>query len=354
MSRAREGAGVAAKMKSWPDLRARYAAGVWAAPFALLPGFLLSAAFGQPSPLEPLAQLIIQLTPVAAANVLLNFFGPLARPLALLGALAICLPFAGCCGMLAPGRAPRWRWTRWALSGALALAGAGVLALGADEAAGVWPALLAGVCFLPAFWLVRGFRQPAPSLAGRRRALKTLAGAALSAASIATIGAYQFWSSLGQSLLGRGDTPTPLFPFRAPASRGPGFPMAGLAPEVTPAASFYYNSKNTTDPVIPTDTWKLSVGGSPSTFSSRKISTSIEALAYSRSDCASFSSCDHSILKPIVVISMQGRLITSSSRIWTVFSSIIREPPSQASATFCASWSCGPAAGPKGVPAGKP
>jgi DMSO/TMAO reductase YedYZ molybdopterin-dependent catalytic subunit len=252
---------VAAKMKSWSDLRARYAAGVWAAPFALLPGFLLSAALGLPSPLEPLAQLIIQLTPIAAANMLLDFFGALARPLALLGALAICLPFAGCCGMLAPGSAPRWRWARWALSGALALAGAGVLALGADDAAGVWPALLAGVCFLPAFWLVRGFRQPAPSLAGRRRALKTLAGAALSAASIATIGAYQFWSSLGQTLLGRGDSPTPLFPFRSPAPRGPGFPVAGLAPEVTPAASFYYNSKNTTDPVIPTDTWELSVGG---------------------------------------------------------------------------------------------
>ncbi len=250
-----------AKMKSWSDLRARYTAGVWAAPLALLPGFLFSAALGLPSPLEPLAQFIMRLTPIAAANALLAFFGPLARPLALLGALAICLPFAGCCGMLAPGSAPRWRCARWALSGALALSGAGVLALGADAAAGIWPALLAGVCFLPAFWWVRGLRQPAPSLAGRRRALKMLAGAALSAASIATIGTYQFWSSLGQMLLGRGDAPTLLFPFRAPAPRGPGFPVAGLAPEVTPAASFYYNSKNTTDPVILADGWELSVGG---------------------------------------------------------------------------------------------
>jgi DMSO/TMAO reductase YedYZ molybdopterin-dependent catalytic subunit len=78
---------------------------------------------------------------------------------------------------------------------------------------------------------------------------------------MATIGTYQFWSSLGQNLLGLGDTPSRLFPFRAPAPRGPGFPVGGLAPEVTPAASFYYNSKNTTDPVIRADAWKLSVGG---------------------------------------------------------------------------------------------
>ncbi len=252
---------MAGKMKSWSDLRARYAAGVWAVPFALLPGFLMSVALGQPSPLEPLAQLIIQLTPVGVANALLTFFGPLARPLALLGALAICLPFGGCCGMLAPENLSRLGAARWVLSGLLALFGAALLGLGAADPVGIWPALLAGACFLPVFWLVRGFRRRPPSQAGRRRALKMLAGAALSAASIATIGTYQFWSSLGQSLLHRGDTPTPLFPFRAPAPRGPGFPVAGLAPEVTPAASFYYNSKNTTDPVIQADQWELSVGG---------------------------------------------------------------------------------------------
>lgn len=255
------GAGAMMKTKSWSNLRERYFTGVWAAPLALLPGFLLSFLLGQPSPLEPLAQVVIQLTPIAAANVLLVFFGPLARPLALLGALAICLPFAGCCGVLAPGGVPRLRMMRWALSETLALAGAGMLALGAASLAGIWPALLAGACFLPAFWLVRAFRQPVTPLAGRRHALKTLAGVALSAASIATIGTYQFWAGLGQSLIGLGDTPTPLFPFHPPAPRSPGFPVVGLAPEVTPAASFYYNSKNTTDPIIRASDWMLSVGG---------------------------------------------------------------------------------------------
>jgi DMSO/TMAO reductase YedYZ molybdopterin-dependent catalytic subunit len=249
------------KTKSRHDLLDRYYAGVWAAPLAFLPGFLLSFALGQPSPLEPLAQLIIQLTPVDAANVLLTLLGPIARPFALLGALAICLPFAGCCGLLAPGDSSRLRGLRWALCGTLALVGAGLLALSANALPGIWPALLAGACFLPAFWLVRRWRRPTPALTGRRRALKTLTGVALSATSIAILGTYQFWSNLGQNLIGLGDVPMPLFPFRAPAPRGPGFPVAGLAPEVTPAASFYYNSKDTTDPVIQSDEWKLNVGG---------------------------------------------------------------------------------------------
>ena len=49
-------------------------------------------------------------------------------------------------------------------------------------------------------------------------------------------------------------------------------------------------------------------------------------------------------------MSMQGRGISSSSRIWTVFSSMNRAPVSQAEMMFWVSWVWGPAAGPTGVP----
>ena len=84
------------------------------------------------------------------------------------------------------------------------------------------------------------------------------------------------------------------------------------------------------------------------------ISMSIEALTYSSSDWSSLSSCDHSTLKPTVCMSMQGLGMCRSSMIWTVFSSMNRPPHSQASTMFCASWVCGPAAGPNGVAARAP
>ena len=40
--------------------------------------------------------------------------------------------------------------------------------------------------------------------------------------------------------------------------------------------------------------------------------------------------------------------------IWTVLSSMSREPPNQDSTMFWAIWLCGPAAGPTGVAAGRP
>ena len=53
-------------------------------------------------------------------------------------------------------------------------------------------------------------------------------------------------------------------------------------------------------------------------------------------------------------MSMQGRGISSVSMIWTVLSSMIRQPLSQARAMFWAICVCGPAAGPSGDEAAKP
>ena len=86
----------------------------------------------------------------------------------------------------------------------------------------------------------------------------------------------------------------------------------------------------------------------PEAFS---ISISIAPLTYSSSDCATVSSCDHSMLKPTVAMSMHGRGTSMASLTWTVLHSITRPPASQESAMFCAIWVCGPAAGPNGVEA---
>ena len=74
-----------------------------------------------------------------------------------------------------------------------------------------------------------------------------------------------------------------------------------------------------------------------------------QATTYSCADCSSLSSCDHSTLYPSSVMSMHGRGMTSSSMIWTVFSSMKRPPHSHAEMMFWLSWVCGPADGPTGV-----
>ena len=50
--------------------------------------------------LEPIAQLVMQLTPVSAANVLIQRLGVAARPLALMGALAVFMAAGGMVGAL--------------------------------------------------------------------------------------------------------------------------------------------------------------------------------------------------------------------------------------------------------------
>ena len=77
------------------------------------------------------------------------------------------------------------------------------------------------------------------------------------------------------------------------------------------------------------------------------------ACTYSARAWATVSSVDHSQLNPSSSASMHGfgtaARTASPSSTCTVFSSIVRAPASQAVTMFCASWVCGPAAGPTGV-----
>lgn len=88
--------------QGWASWRGRGEDGVWATLLALAPAFLLAAVLGVPSPLEPVTELIVRLTPLAISTALIDALGGLARTFALLGALAITLPFGIALALLAP------------------------------------------------------------------------------------------------------------------------------------------------------------------------------------------------------------------------------------------------------------
>jgi DMSO/TMAO reductase YedYZ molybdopterin-dependent catalytic subunit len=260
---------------------ARFGSGAWAALLALLTGFALAALARVPPPIEPLAEAIMQATPVNAANALLTALGPLAPPLGLIGGVAICLPLVGLVALAAPEElAPpmgslasaRGRWLgRWALVAALSLALVAPLAALAAypaEAASAW---VAGAALAPALWLARPWhaRLLAPMRAAkasgkglsRRAALRRLAESGATLAGLAVLGSFGAWANAIGAALGHPDRVRRLFPYMPPGPRAPGFPVAGVEPEVTPAASFYLVSKNAVDPDVDPDAWLLRVTG---------------------------------------------------------------------------------------------
>ena len=77
----------------------------------LVASALVAALAGSYPPLEPLAALIMEWTPVPIANALLDLLGPVGKPLALYGAAAIALALAGPLSLLA-ARGPFGRLNR--------------------------------------------------------------------------------------------------------------------------------------------------------------------------------------------------------------------------------------------------
>ena len=87
----------------------------------------------------------------------------------------------------------------------------------------------------------------------------------------------------------------------------------------------------------------------PSGSSSRRMRISIEP-----GDVLAQRLAEPQLLRPLDVVA-DGRRVDAGPResrarraIWTVLSSMTREPAAQASTMFCASCACGPAAGPTG------
>lgn len=250
---------------NWPDMNRRYEAGVWAVPLALFPAFLLSATFGQPSCIEPVIEIIYAYTPVPFANMMLNLFGPFARPLALVGAIALIMPLAGLVGILAPPLCdPKQHFRkrlRWIAVTATAV-GAGIwLGSAAMTPISAIAAVLAGVLFSPLLLWTRTWRRPVDSIAGRRNVLRALLGTPLVTAGLLTLSTYEVWSTLAVEVFSLGNKVRQLFPFASPGPRQPGFPVNGVEAEVTPVPHFYVNSKNTTDPIQLAENWVLRTTG---------------------------------------------------------------------------------------------
>lgn len=268
--------------------RKRYEQGIWAALLALVPAFLLAAITGMPSPLEPITELLVRMTPVSAANILLNALGDFARTVALVGAVALMMPIGGLIGLLAPAAnsrhepmvmAPRplvprlvgHDWWRWALLAVVALLATVPLALPAAYPAEAASALLAGIAYAPVLWVIRHWEE--------RRAWRESDGTATDqgfprrafvgglvtngtrAALLLALGSYDRWSDALGIALARGERLRTIFRFVAPPPRVAGFPVAGEEPEVTPVERFYVISKNDVDPRIVPEDWSLRIDG---------------------------------------------------------------------------------------------
>lgn len=264
--------------------RWRYENGVWAMPLALAPAFLFAAARGVPTPLEPLSEAIMLLTPVNLATTLLSALGGFAPTVGLLGAIAVCLPIGGLLGLGAPGPGARGRaglwWPRWALVAILALLLALPLAFAATSPDAAGSALLAALAFPGALALVRAARcrvgghdseddalsvaaSVPPRRAGltRRMLLGRLSGTTFTVGAALVLGTYDYWSGPVAGLFGRDLVSRVLFAFAPPRPRQPGFPVPGEVPEVTPNADFYLISKDQVPPLILPSDWSVRVSG---------------------------------------------------------------------------------------------
>ena len=250
---------------NWHDVSRRYEAGVWAVPLALFPAFILSAAFGQPSCIELVVEFVIAYTPISLADSILRVTGPLARPLALLGAIALIMPLGGLLGIIAPplsypkpGFQQRIRWC----SVMLAAFGAGIwLGSAAGTLVSALASVVAGVCFGPLLLWTRTWRRQKAQTSERRKVLRLLLGTPLVTAGIIALSTYEVWSATAIQLFSLGNPIRRLFPFSAPGSRQSGFPVSGVEPEVTPVSLFYVNGKDTTEPLLLAEDWTLSVTG---------------------------------------------------------------------------------------------
>jgi DMSO/TMAO reductase YedYZ molybdopterin-dependent catalytic subunit len=251
---------------NWREINRRYEAGVWAVPLALFPGFVASALFGQPSAIEPVVELLFASTPISLANLVLNLLGPAARPLAIVGAIALLMLLGGLLAIAAPATyEPKpfllTNRLRWLSVTAAAFGGGVVLAKAAATPISALAALLTSMLFVPMLLWTRTWRRPAPQLTGRRKAFHSLLGTPLIAFSLLTLSTYELWSTLAVQVFSLGNQVRQLFPFVAPKARKADFPINGMEPEVTPVAQFYVNSKNATDPLQLAENWELHING---------------------------------------------------------------------------------------------
>lgn len=237
---------------------------------ATLPALLVSSAYSflwnRLWALEPITERVMLLTPVDLSQQLLLRLGIYARPLALFGGLAVCIAIGGVvsvvAGPLPPADAAGQSRVRQMARPILALA---VLLLALFV---VFPPLyplptliLAGLYVAALGWpLLRPAARTRPPTAvgeGRGAFLADSARILGATAVLTALLLVEPWYK-GLTVHRRGGR---LFAFRTPAPRRPGFDLAGLSPEITPPAEFYYLTKNLIDPDLSADGWTLRLDG---------------------------------------------------------------------------------------------
>jgi DMSO/TMAO reductase YedYZ molybdopterin-dependent catalytic subunit len=290
-----------------------FAVGQGAALAALLAGAAAATLGGGQSPLGAIAAPIMERTPADVANAILQLLGPFAKPFAAWGAAALLLLGGGMLGA-ALWRLPRSAWPAAPAAVGTLAAGAGLLAAGAADRVSVVAAATA--YGLGIAWLARPRGDEAPNTSRRAWLLesaRTIGGVAV--ASLLPLAGATVRSAIGVRPSG------PLFAFAPPAARKPGFDLDGLTPEVSP--SFYYMSKNVTDPVLNTGLWRLEVDG----LVERRLRLSLD-------DLLGLRRVDRFVAQQCVSNPVGGPLMSAGLFSGVALSELLRMAGAQPAATY--------------------
>jgi len=197
--------------------------------------YLLHYLAGTPLLTDQIGEWIMARTPSRYAVVILEHLGPWAKPSAVTGALALL----GACLFA----------TRLLQSRALAVAFGVLCTVGVAYSTGYHS--IAGICafWIPAlcFTVFAYRRQPPQPVSLQRRALLMTGG-------VIGVAAESFLRE--ESLARRARQPLDLFPFEQPLGRA-SFAPGLVRKAVTPLPEFYGMSKDTVDPTIDPQSWRL-------------------------------------------------------------------------------------------------
>jgi phytoene synthase len=196
----------------------------------LLSHYLLHYLAGTPLLTDQIAEWIMARTPSRYTVVILEYLGSWAKPSATTGALAL---LGAClfCASLIPMRSA-------------ALAFGALCAWGIAQTTGYHSLLGMGAFWIPALCFALFARRP---VSLERRAL-------LMAGGVIAVSAESYLRE--RSLERRASQPLELFPFQPPLDRE-NFAPRLVRKIVTPVPEFYGMSKNTVDPVVDLQAWRL-------------------------------------------------------------------------------------------------
>lgn len=215
---------------------------------AMVPAAVIASAVAvltqMPSPLEAVAEHLMELTPVGIAEYLLSHLLSVARPASLLGALAIAMLAGGLAGSLHAFPVRRL----WGQVAGLGLAAAflGAVFIGVFTPVELAPELWLIAAYLASLVLISRSTRHVPGRAEfLRRSVIIIGGA------VALLALYSARPLLGALTVRR------FFPYRRPH----GLPIPGLADLVTSPDQFFIMDKVLEYPLVGSTAWYLTVDG---------------------------------------------------------------------------------------------